>query len=67
MAKTKEIVCVHYICKGQCELGKDAEIYGICQTCGRYEKKPGAKPARSDTRKQRLDRINRKERNERDF
>ena len=67
MAKTREIVCVHYINKGNCDLGKDAEFYGLCQTCPSYRKKPGAKPARVDNRKRKLDRISRKETNERNF
>ena len=62
MAKTREIVCIHYINKGNCDLGKCAEFYGLCQTCPQYKKKPGAKPARTDTRKQKLERISKKER-----
>lgn len=67
MAKTKEIVCIHYIAHGQCDLGKDASLYGICQHCDAYKKKPGAKPARVDNRRKKLDEINRKESDERDF
>lgn len=63
MAKTREVVCIHYINRGGCELGKDAEFYGLCQTCPAYKKKPGAKPARTDNRKKKLDRINKKELN----
>lgn len=62
MAKTREIVCIHYINKGNCDLGKSAEFYGLCQTCPQYKKKPGAKPAITDTRKQKLERISKKER-----
>ena len=61
MAKTREIVCIHYINKGNCDLGNDAAFYGLCQTCPSYKKKPGAKPARVDNRKKKLERINRKE------
>lgn len=57
MAKTREIVCLHYISKGNCDLGKDAEFYGLCQTCPSYQKKPGSKPARVDNRKKKLDKI----------
>jgi len=64
MSKTREIVCVHYINKGNCELGRDSELYGLCQTCSSYKKKPGAKPARIDNRKKKLDKIKRKESNE---
>ena len=61
MAKTREIVCVHYINKGNCDLGKNAEFYGLCQTCPQYRKRPGSKPARVDNRKKKLDKIRRKE------
>lgn len=67
MGKTKEIVCIHYIAHGECDLGKDARFYGICQHCPSYKKKPGAKPARVDNRRKKLDEINRKESNERNF
>ena len=61
MAKTREIVCTHYISKGDCDLGKDAEFYGLCQTCPQYRKRPGSKPARVDNRKKKLDKIRKKE------
>ncbi len=67
MAKTREIVCIHYVNKGTCDLGRDAEFYGLCQTCSSYKKKPGAKPARVDNRKKKLSKIDKKESNERDF
>ena len=57
MAKTREVVCLHYISKGNCDLGKNAEFYGLCQTCPSYKKKPGSKPARVDNRKKKLDKI----------
>ena len=57
MGKTREIVCLHYISKGNCDLGKNAEFYGLCQTCPSYKKKPGSKPARVDNRKKKLDKI----------
>lgn len=61
MARTREIVCIHYIHKGNCDLGKDAEFYGLCQTCSQYRKKPGAKPKRVDTRRKKLDKALKKE------
>lgn len=67
MAKTREIVCIHYINKGNCDLGKNAEFYGLCQTCKSYRKKPGAKSARVDNRKKKLDKIERKENRINDF
>lgn len=67
MSKTLEIVCIHYVNKGTCDLGKDAEFYGLCQTCRNYRKKPGAKPARIDTRKNKLDKVNKREQNREQF
>ena len=67
MSRTREIVCIHYINKGNCDLGKNAEFYGLCQTCPSYAKKPGAKPARTDNRKKKLDKINRKEQYDNNF
>ena len=61
MGKTREIVCLHYISKGNCDLGKNAEFYGLCQTCPSYKKKPGSKPVRVDNRKKKLERILKKE------
>lgn len=61
MAKTREIQCIHYICEGNCDLGKEGTFRHQCQTCKTYKKKPGGKPARTDNRRQKLDRIQRKE------
>jgi len=61
MAKTREVACVHYQHEGSCDLGKDGKFYGHCQTCKTYKKTPGAKPARTDNRKHKLERIRRKE------
>ena len=55
MAKTREIVCVHYICEHQCELDKKAEFYGLCQTCPSYLRKNGAKPNRVNTKKKKIE------------
>ena len=59
--KTREIACQHYIHEHNCDLGKEAEFYGHCQTCKTYSAKRGGKVARTDNRKQKLDRIMRKE------
>ena len=36
--KTREIACQHYIHEHNCDLGKEAEFYGHCQTCKNYKK-----------------------------
>lgn len=61
MAKDREIPCIHYLNEGNCDLGKEGTFRKHCQTCKTYRKKPGANPARKDNRRQKLDRINRKE------
>lgn len=61
MAKTREIVCIHYVCEGTCDLGKAGTFRKQCQTCSSYKKKKGAKPARTDNRRQKLAKIDRKE------
>lgn len=63
MAKTREIVCIHYLHEGACDLGKDATFYGHCQTCKTYSPRRHGKPARIDTRPQRRERIFKKEKN----
>lgn len=59
--KTREIVCQFYECKGKCSKGKKADFYGMCQHCGAYRKKEGAKPNRVDTRKRKLAKIQKRE------
>lgn len=61
MAKTREVACIHYVCEKNCDLGKDATFYRHCQTCSTYKAVPGGKPNRTDNRRQKLDRIARKE------
>ena len=61
MAKIREIQCIHYICEGNCDLGKEGTFYKQCQICRTYKKLPGGKPARTDNRRQKQERIMRKE------
>lgn len=61
MAKTREIACIHYKCEHNCDLGRDAEFRGLCQTCPTYSAKKGGRPARVDRRKQKQEKINKKE------
>ena len=57
MSRTREILCIHYQCAHKCDLGKDANHYGLCQHCGLYKPKKGRKPARTDHRRQELDKA----------
>ena len=54
--------CLHYINEGNCDLGKECEFWGHCQTCPTWKRKPGAKNPKPDLRKQREARRMKKER-----
>ena len=60
MGKTRERICKEYICFGKCKLGRDASLYGICQTCKSYEPLAGAAPGRKDLRVKKREDGNRK-------
>lgn len=56
MAKTREVACIHYICEGNCDLGKEGTFRKQCQKCKTYKAAKGGKPARTDLRgKKRMD------------
>lgn len=61
MSKTRELACIHYVHEGNCDLDRKAKFYGLCQTCPTYKAKPGSKPARTDNRRQKLEKIYKKE------
>ena len=61
MARDREIVCMHYKAERVCDLGKEGTFRKACQSCRSYKKLPGGKPARTDNRRQKMDRIMRKE------
>ena len=53
-------VFIMYV-RGNCDLGKEGTFRKHCQTCKTYKKKPGGKPARTDNRRQKMERIMKKE------
>ena len=59
--KDREIVCESYFCEGNCSKGREGTFRKACQTCSKYRPIRGGKLARTDNRKQKLDRIMRKE------
>lgn len=60
MAKDRETVCKFYICFGEeCKKGRKAEHNNYCQHCNKYE--PRAKEHHVNMKKQKLDKIKRKE------
>lgn len=60
MAKDRIEICEFYICAGHpCKKGRDAEYSGYCQKCNKY--KPRARVCHLNKKKQKLDKIRRKE------
>ena len=54
-------VCIHYKYEGCCDLGKNCEFCGHCQTCRTWKKKPGSLPPRPDTRRKKLDKARKRD------
>ena len=59
MAKDRQTPCLFYICLGECKKGRNAEHNGYCQHCDKY--KPRARVRYLNKRKQKLDKIRKKE------
>jgi len=59
MAKTRLTPCESYICLGQCKKGRKAEHGGYCQKCDKY--KPRVRERHLNEKKQKLQKIQRKE------
>lgn len=55
------IQCEHYVCEGKCALGREGKFWGQCQTCNKYKKKKHSRPVRTDNRKHKKEKIQRKE------
>lgn len=63
MAKTREIACIHYVCEGNCDLGKEGTFRKKCQTCKTYKAIPGGLPARKNLRKEKKEKFMKDRRN----
>ena len=59
MSKTKETPCKYYVCKGECEKGRDADHEKYCQKCKLYVAR--AKVKHINIKKQKLNKIREKE------
>ena len=59
--KDREIACQYYKYEGCCAKGREGTFRGACQTCDKYNPKRGSKPARTDNRRKKLERIERRE------
>jgi hypothetical protein len=57
MAKDRITPCKFYICYGECEKKRDADIFGYCQTCDKYQ--PRAKIKYKNHKKEKLDKYRR--------
>lgn len=55
--KNREIQCKFYECEGKCLKGREGTFYGSCQHCTKYQKKMGARPNRVDTRKRKIEKY----------
>ena len=61
LARTRERVCTYYICEGHCSKGREGTFRKKCQVCDKYLALKGAKPARTDRRKEKRDKISKNE------
>lgn len=59
MAKDRLTPCLYYICAGECQKGREAKHSGYCQHCDKY--RPRAKMHYINKKKQKLERIRKKE------
>lgn len=62
MAKERTRQCTYYVCEGQCLKGRDGTFHKQCQICNKYQAKAGARPYRTDDRRRRMEKIQKKER-----
>lgn len=61
MSRTRERQCEYYEYEGCCSKGREGTFLKQCQICDKYRAKPGAAPRRTDNRRKKLDKINKKE------
>lgn len=59
MAKDRITPCLYYVCKGECEKGREADYSGYCQRCGKYI--PRAKERHLNQKKLKLEKIRKNE------
>lgn len=59
--KDRNLICKYYERANQCSKGKGCTIWGEMQHCGLYKADLNSKPLRQDKRKNKLEKINRKE------
>ena len=57
MAKDRVIVCENYLNEHNCTFGRDCRFWREMQICKDYKAKVGAKPARVNNKKQKLENM----------
>ena len=63
MARDREIACIHYVCEGNCDLGKEGTFRKACQTCKTYKAMRGGRPARPNLKREKKDKFLKDRRN----
>ena len=61
--KDREIACIHYVCEGNCDLGKEGTFRKQCQICRVYRPIPGGRPARPNLKHQKKEKFAKDRRN----
>lgn len=59
--KDRNKLCKHYLKAGTCSKNKGCTIWGEMQHCGLYEPDLNSKPLRTDKRKSKKEKIEKKE------
>ena len=63
MAKDREVACIHYVCEGNCALGKEGTFRKQCQICKTYKAIKGGKAARLNLNKEKNEKFMKDKRN----
>ena len=61
--KDREVACMHYVCEGNCDLGKEGTFRKHCQTCKTYKAIPGGKVARPNLKREKTAKFMKDKRN----
>ena len=61
MGRTRERQCEYYEYEGCCSKGREGTFLKQCQICNQYRAKAGAAPRRTDNRKQKMNKIQKRE------
>lgn len=61
MAKERNVACIFYKAETHCRKNREGTFYHYCQKCNLYNPIKGGKPARTNNKKQKLDRVRQKE------